>query len=87
MGRGDEVVVIDNFATGRRSNIAHLAGHENFALIEHDITAALPEFDKRFDSATRQGLRTYGDGDQNVLALAIKPAEEAVQWVGRAAAL
>ena len=38
LDRGDEVVVIDNFATGRRSNVAHLAGHDQFTLIEHDIT-------------------------------------------------
>ena len=38
LARGDEVVVVDNFATGRRSNIAHLADHERFSLIEHDIT-------------------------------------------------
>jgi dTDP-glucose 4,6-dehydratase len=42
LNRGDEVVVIDNFATGRRSNIAHLAGDANFTLIEHDITVGLP---------------------------------------------
>jgi nucleoside-diphosphate-sugar epimerase len=50
LGRGDEVVVIDNFATGRRSNVAHLAGHERFTLIEHDITTTLPQFDQRFDN-------------------------------------
>jgi nucleoside-diphosphate-sugar epimerase len=50
LGRGDDVVVIDNFATGRRSNVAHLAGHERFTLIEHDITTPLPEFDQRFDN-------------------------------------
>ena len=50
LDRGDEVVVIDNFATGRRSNIAHLAGHERFTLIEHDITTTLPVFDTRFDT-------------------------------------
>ena len=42
LARGDEVVVVDNFATGRRSNIAHLADHEGFSLIEHDITTPLP---------------------------------------------
>ena len=50
LARGDEVVVIDNFATGRRSNVAHLADHEQFTLIDHDITKALPEFDTRFDA-------------------------------------
>jgi dTDP-glucose 4,6-dehydratase len=48
--RGDEVVVIDNFATGRRSNIEHLATHERFTMIEHDITAPLPRFDTTFDA-------------------------------------
>ena len=50
LDRGDEVVVVDNFATGRRSNIADLAGHERFTLIEHDITRRLPSFDAKFDA-------------------------------------
>ena len=49
LDRGDEVVVVDNFATGRRSNVADLAGHERFTLIEHDITRRLPSFDAQFD--------------------------------------
>lgn len=50
LARGDEVVVIDNFVTGRRSNVAHLADHEGFSLVEHDITSPLPEFDTTFDA-------------------------------------
>ena len=50
LARGDEVIVIDNFATGRRSNIAHLADHAQFTLIDHDITRPLPEFDSKFDA-------------------------------------
>ena len=50
LARGDEVVVVDNFATGRRSNVAHLAGHDRFSMIEHDITTALPKFDAQFDT-------------------------------------
>ncbi len=50
LARDDEVVVIDNFATGRRSNVAHLADHKGFTLIEHDITAPLPEFGSTFDA-------------------------------------
>jgi dTDP-glucose 4,6-dehydratase len=50
LARGDEVVVIDDFVTGRRSNVAHLADHEGFSLVEHDITSPLPEFDMRFDT-------------------------------------
>jgi dTDP-glucose 4,6-dehydratase len=48
--RGDDVVVIDNFATGRRSNIAAVRGHERFTLVEHDITEPLPSFDTPFDT-------------------------------------
>ena len=40
--RGDEVVAIDNFATGRRENVAHLSGNNKFTLIEHDITLPWP---------------------------------------------
>jgi nucleoside-diphosphate-sugar epimerase len=50
LARDDEVVVVDNFATGRRSNVAHLAEHKGFTLVEHDITAALPEFGTTFDA-------------------------------------
>jgi len=50
LARGDDVVVIDNFATGRRSNVAHLAGLERFSMIEHDITTVLPHFDTPFDT-------------------------------------
>ena len=42
LARGDTVTVVDNFVTGRRSNIAHLLSHPGFQLVEHDITDALP---------------------------------------------
>ncbi len=42
LARGDTVTAIDNFATGRRSNVAHLAEHPAYTLIEHDITQPLP---------------------------------------------
>jgi nucleoside-diphosphate-sugar epimerase len=42
LARGDEVAVIDNFATGRPENVHHLKGNSNFALIKHDITFDLP---------------------------------------------
>ena len=35
--RGDEVICLDNFFTGRKENIAHLVDHSNFELIRHDI--------------------------------------------------
>ena len=38
---GHDVTVIDNFITGRRRNIDHLAGNPCFRLIEHDVTAGV----------------------------------------------
>ncbi|MFA5262564.1 MAG: UDP-glucuronic acid decarboxylase family protein [Opitutaceae bacterium] len=34
---GNEVVCLDNFFTGRKSNIAHLMGNPRFELLRHDI--------------------------------------------------
>ena len=39
--RGDEVVCVDNFFTGRKQNIKHLIGHPQFELIRHDIVHPL----------------------------------------------
>jgi nucleoside-diphosphate-sugar epimerase len=50
LARGDEVVVVDNFATGRRSNVAQLADVKGFTLVEHDITEPSPDFDTTFDA-------------------------------------
>jgi nucleoside-diphosphate-sugar epimerase len=35
--RGDSVVCVDDYSTGRRANIAHLIGHDRFELVEIDI--------------------------------------------------
>ncbi|XP_066975809.1 UDP-glucuronic acid decarboxylase 1 [Macrobrachium rosenbergii] len=37
MMEGHEVIVVDNFFTGRKRNVEHWEGHENFELIHHDI--------------------------------------------------
>lgn len=39
--RGDEVVCVDNFQTGRKENIEHLLGHPRFELVRHDIVEPL----------------------------------------------
>lgn len=43
VARGDSVTIVDNFVTGRRSNVAHLAGHDRCTVVEHDITQPLPD--------------------------------------------
>jgi UDP-glucuronate decarboxylase len=39
--RGDEVLCVDNFFTGRRSNVAHLLANPRFELMRHDVTFPL----------------------------------------------
>lgn len=41
MKQGHEVVVADNFFTGRKNNVADWIGHVNFELIHHDIVNPL----------------------------------------------
>ena len=40
---GHQVVCIDNFLTGRISNIEHLLSHPRFSLVTHDIIDRIPE--------------------------------------------
>lgn len=49
---GHTVVALDNFYTGSRENVAHLDGHAQFFLADHDVTTPFPEigvFSQRFD--------------------------------------
>ncbi|XP_055345773.1 UDP-glucuronic acid decarboxylase 1-like [Paramacrobiotus metropolitanus] len=41
MLEGHEVIVVDNYFTGRKRNVEHWIGHENFELIHHDIVNPL----------------------------------------------
>ena len=50
LARGCEVVAIDNFVTGAKENVAHLADEPRFALVEADLTQGLPELPGRFDA-------------------------------------
>ncbi|WP_395154944.1 UDP-glucuronic acid decarboxylase family protein [Ilumatobacter sp.] len=40
IARGDEVVCLDNFVTGRHANVAHLVGNPAFTLVEGDVVAS-----------------------------------------------
>lgn len=37
LDRGDHVVAVDNYLTGRRINLAHRSGDPNLTVIEHDV--------------------------------------------------
>ncbi|CAA0832018.1 UDP-glucuronic acid decarboxylase 2 [Striga hermonthica] len=41
MARGDSVIVVDNFFTGRKENVAHHFGNPRFELIRHDVVEPL----------------------------------------------
>jgi UDP-glucuronate decarboxylase len=41
LDQGHEVLCVDNFFTGRKSNIAHLLSNQRFELIRHDVTFPL----------------------------------------------
>ncbi|XP_022760588.1 UDP-glucuronic acid decarboxylase 2-like isoform X2 [Durio zibethinus] len=41
IGRGDSVVVVDNFFTGRKENLMHHFGDPRFELIRHDVVEPL----------------------------------------------
>lgn len=50
--RGDEVICVDNFFTGKRRNIQHLLDHPRFEVIRHDIVHPLYlEVDRVFNLA------------------------------------
>ncbi|GAB3148978.1 GDP-mannose 4,6-dehydratase [Micromonospora sonneratiae] len=52
--RGCTVVAVDNFVTGSKDNVAHLADHERFTLVEADVSDGLPNHHpaiaERFDA-------------------------------------
>lgn len=41
LGAGHEVVVVDNYFTGSKDNIAHLVGDSRFEVLRHDVTFPL----------------------------------------------
>ena len=41
MERGDSVIVVDNFFTGRKENVMHHFGNPRFELIRHDVVEPL----------------------------------------------
>lgn len=50
--RGEEVLCLDNFFTGRKANIAHLLGNSRFELVRHDVVNPIVlEADRIFNFA------------------------------------
>ena len=83
--RRDSVLCVDNLITGRRQNIEHLMGDEQFSFMEHDVCVPFDPgpFDRVFHMASpaspsdylRYGIETLDVGSigtRNVLSLAGK---------------
>ena len=41
LARGDEVICLDNYFTGRKSNVRHLLGNPRFELVRHDVAGPI----------------------------------------------
>src|SRR5204863_4656421 len=41
LAEGASVICVDNLLTGSKTNLAHLAGHERFSFVQHDIVQPL----------------------------------------------
>ncbi len=75
LARGDTVVVVDNFVTGRRGNVAHLTSHPGFGVVEHDVTQSFgPEvtagsFDAVLDLASPASPLDFATMPLEILAV------------------
>ena len=65
--RGDDVVIVDSFVTGRRENLDRIASHSRVEVIEHDITAPLT-------SSYLEAMTGKADGRFDVVANLASPA-------------
>lgn len=82
IARGDEVICLDNFFTGRKDNIRHLIGHPRFELVRHDIVhpiylecdqiynLACPASPEAYQYNPIKTIKTSTVGMVNVLGLA-----------------
>ncbi len=84
LGRGDEVVVLDNLVTGRLANIEHLFGISGFTFVQHDVSTfvwvpgdvdaimhfASPASPKDYLEMPIQTLKVGSLGTHNCLGLA-----------------
>ncbi|GAB5371056.1 hypothetical protein AAMO2058_001546500, partial [Amorphochlora amoebiformis] len=82
MRQGHEVIVVDNFFTGRKDNVQHWIGHPNFELRHHDVCQPLfIEVDRIYHLASPASpphymynpiktIKTNTEGTQNMLGIA-----------------
>ncbi|CAN0192030.1 unnamed protein product [Ascophyllum nodosum] len=86
MKMGHEVVVLDNFFTGRKKNVQHWMGHPSFHLITHDVVEpiklevdqiyhlACPASPPHYQYNPIKTIKTSTQGTLNMLGLAKRTA-------------
>ncbi|CAM9624852.1 unnamed protein product [Chrysoparadoxa australica] len=86
MRQGHEVIVVDNFFTGRKNNIKHWIGHPNFSLLVHDVVEpimlevdqiyhlACPASPPHYQYNPIKTIKTSTQGTLNMLGLAKRTA-------------
>lgn len=91
LSRGDEVVLLDNFSSGSRANVAALDGTSGFSSLEHDVIVpfeidcdliynlACPASPPSYQSAPIETVKTSVLGAINVLDLARRNGATVVQ--------
>lgn len=79
---GHEVIVVDNFQTGRRENVSHWLGHRNFSMLQHDVVdplwlecdeiyhLACPASPPAYQEDEIRTVKTCVTGTLNILGLA-----------------
>jgi dTDP-glucose 4,6-dehydratase len=74
--RGDEVVILDNLATGQRKNLVQTLTNPRCSIVEHDITQPLPtsglmgeRFDMVFDFASPASPSDFLTMPREILAV------------------
>lgn len=71
VGRGCEVVCVDNLSSGSRENIKHLLANSRFTFIEHDITQPISALNnQKFDAILHFASPASPNPDSNVSYLA-----------------
>ncbi|PJZ47113.1 UDP-glucuronic acid decarboxylase family protein [Leptospira brenneri] len=82
LNAGNQIIVLDNFHTGRKENLTHLLSNPNFELIRHDITdpiklevdeiynMACPASPVHYQSNPIKTIKTNVLGMTNMLGLA-----------------
>ena len=91
LNQGNEVICLDNFYTGSRSNVSHLLGNPKFELLRHDITIPLyievdqiynlacPASPVHYQKDPVQTLKTSVHGAINMLGLAKRTGARILQ--------